>query len=115
MKIIPLKMTFAITLLGILVLIIISTILQPPLVTIASISSKSLNQNLKISGHVTSSKIFEDSNFQLITLQDKTGNITITLNSLIKITNNQSLTVMGKVIEYENTLEIQAEKITLNS
>ena len=44
-------------------------------------------------------------------IKDKTGEITITLNNPIEATPNQSLTIIGKVIEYEDNFEIQAEKI----
>jgi len=114
MKINLLQISFIISLLGIFTLLIISNTLQPPITKISQITTKQLNQNIKIQGNVISSKIFQDSNFQLINLQDKTGNITITLNNPVNITKNQSLIITGKVIQYKEKLEVQADEIVLN-
>jgi len=113
MKINSLQISFIISLMGIFILLALLEFNQPLTKNISEINSKQLNQNIMISGQVISTKQFPDTNFQLINLQDKTGNITITIQKLIHITKNQTLIVTGKIIEYNGTLEIQAEKIIL--
>jgi len=110
MKINLLQLSFSFSLFGIFILLIISQY-EPDLTSISNITPNQLNKNIKIQGKVISQKTFQNSNFQLINIQDKTGNITITLNNPINISKNQSLIIIGRVIEYKNKLEIQANKI----
>tara|TARA_Y100000310_G_C20633804_1_gene790096 strand:- start:944 stop:1252 length:309 start_codon:yes stop_codon:yes gene_type:complete len=97
---------------GISTLLLISNTLQPKSINISSITQNQLNKKVKISGEIISTRIFEDSDFQIINLKDKTGNISITLdNPIPNLSKNQQLIVIGKITEYKNTLQIQADKI----
>jgi len=109
-----LKTTLAISLIGILLLLFLSQTLTPKLTNIENINNKLLNQKIKVQGQISNIRTFEDSNFQIISIKDSTGNIDLILNNPINITKNQNITVIGKVTEYNQTLQIQADKIILN-
>jgi len=109
LKISLLKLSFTISLLGILFLLFIST-LEPNLTNISEITSKDLNKKTKIQGQLINIKTINP-DFQILTIKDSTKEIDITLDKSIKITKNQNLTIIGKVTEYKKNLQIQAEKI----
>ena len=106
-----LKTTLSISLLGIFLLLFLSNILEPKLINIDGINNQLLNQKIQVQGQIFNIRTFEDSNFQIISIKDKTGKIDITLDHIINITSNQNITVIGKVQEYKEFLQIQAEKI----
>jgi hypothetical protein len=108
-----LKVTLIISLTGIFLLLCLANFIQHSIVNISSITENQIDREVKISGQVTSSKIFEDSDFQIINLKDKTGNISITIDTPVNISKNQTLTITGKIIEYKDNLEMRAEKISL--
>ena len=116
MKISLLQITFIISLIGIFLLLTISNLLQPNVISIDQITNKQLNKQIKISGQITNIKTYDKSNFQVITIQDKTGKIKATLNNPINITKNPNTTleITGKVSEYKGELQIQANKILKN-
>jgi len=102
-----------ISILGIILLLLISLTFQPKQIKIKQINSEMLNQKVKVSGKVISLKNYD--NFQLITLNDSSGKITIINNNPINLTKNQNIIVQGKVEEYKNQLEINAIKINVLS
>lgn len=114
MKINILQSSLIISLVGILILLSITTFLQPKQINISEINIKHLNKNIIVSGQITSIRSFEDSEFQIITLKDSTGEIQITADKVLQLTNNQNITVLGKITEYKGDLQVQANKITLN-
>jgi len=85
--------------------------LPPKSTSIININKNLINKKVIVSGQITSTKPFEESNFQLINIKDKTGSITITINSITNLSKNQNITIIGEVTEYNNTLQIQADKI----
>ena len=105
------QITLIISLFGIFNLLLLANI-SPKLENISDITQKKINENIKISGQVISQRTFEQSNFQLIHIKDKTGNITVTINNPINTLKNQTLIITGKIVEYNKTLQIQANKIT---
>ena len=107
------KITLSISLMGILLLLIISN-QQPKLTTINQITIKDLNKNIKIQGEITNIKNYQESNFQILSIKDETGEIDITANQILNLTNSQTIIVSGKVTEYENNLQIQASKIFIS-
>jgi len=109
-----LKTTLSISLIGILLLLFLSEFLSPKITNISDINNNLLNQKTQVQGQIFNIRTFEDSNFQIISIKDSTGKIDIILNKLVNITNNQNITVMGKVTEYNQTLQIQADKIIIN-
>lgn len=108
-----LKTTLSISLIGILLLLFLTS-LNPKLTNIENINNKLLNQKTQVQGQIFNIRTFEDSNFQILSIKDSTGKIDIILNNPTNLTNNQNITVIGKITEYNQTLQIQADKIILN-
>ena len=106
-----LKITLTITLLGILLLLFLVNTLQPRQTNIEEINNNLLNKNVKIKGIIFNIKTFEDSNFQVISIKDDTGKIDITINQITNLKENQEISVTGKVKEYNQHLQVQADKI----
>jgi len=100
-----------ISLVGILLLLFISITYQPTTIKINQINSKLLNKQIKIRATVSNVKSFEDSNFQIISVKDNSGQINITTNQILNISNNQSIIILGKVTQYKESLQIQSNKI----
>jgi DNA/RNA endonuclease YhcR with UshA esterase domain len=111
MKLNIFKISFGISLIGILILISIVNLSQPKLSQISEINIKQLNKNIKISGQITNLRNFEESNFQIITLKDSTGEISITIDEIIDLNENQNITIIGKITEYNGELQVRADKI----
>jgi|ETNmetMinimDraft_2_1059921.scaffolds.fasta_scaffold36013_1 DNA/RNA endonuclease YhcR with UshA esterase domain len=110
-KINLLQLSLVISLLGIFILIIFASTINPKQITIKEINNQLLNKQVKVSGQITNLRTFEESNFQLIDIKDDTGKITITTDKIINISKDQNLQIIGKVTEYNHTLQIQASKI----
>lgn len=106
-----LKITLSASLAGILLLLFLANILNPKLTNIGEINDKLLNKKVKVEGTISNIKTYEDKNFQVISIKDSTGEIDITVNRVLNLTSNQNLTVIGTIKEYEQKLQIQADKI----
>jgi len=113
MKINPLKTTLLISLIGILFLLILSNFLQPRLIEIKDINDNLLNKKVRVQGEILNIKNYEDSSFQVISIRDETGKIDLTTNKILNLTNSQRIAVIGTVTEYNQYLQIQADKIFL--
>ena len=107
-----LKISLSISLIGILVLLFLANTLQPKLINLQEINNKLLNQKVQVQGQITSIKTYDDSNFQVISIKDKTGKIDATINQILNLTISQNITITGKITEYKGSLQIQADKIT---
>jgi DNA/RNA endonuclease YhcR with UshA esterase domain len=105
------KISLSISIVGIFIILVISNSLEPKLTSIEDINDLLLGKKVKVEGQVTSIKSYEDSNFQILSLQDETGKIDLTLSPPINITKNQAIIVTGTISEYQGNLQIQAEKI----
>jgi len=108
---INLKTALAISLIGILLLLFIANTLNPKLIDIENINDKLLNKRVQVQGQIINIRTFEESNFQIISIKDNTKEIDIILNNPINITKDQNIIVIGKITEYNQTLQIQADKI----
>jgi DNA/RNA endonuclease YhcR with UshA esterase domain len=109
-----LKISSTIAIIGIIILLLLTNTLEPTQIKIKNINENLLNKKVQIQGNITSIKTYKESNFQIITINDSTGKIDITIDNPINITKNQTIIAIGKVTEYKNNLQIQADKITLN-
>ncbi len=114
------KLSLIITLIGIFFLLILLNISEPKLKNISEITIKDLNKNVKIKGGIISIKEYETNtkeNFLILTVKDKTGKIEVLItnqkNQALnrQLTKNQTLIIIGKVSQYKDTMQIQAEKI----
>ena len=101
-----LKFSFIISISGIFILLLFSQIIKPK--QISDYQELKLNDYVSTTSKILSIKTYES--FNIINLENK---ITLTCNSCnLKI--NQTITATGKVAEYNNKLQIQAEKIKIN-
>ena len=108
------KLSLTISLIGIIILLILANTFEPQLKNIEEITPKNLNKKVKVLGKIINIKSFEDSNFQILTISDSTGKIDITTNKILNLENNQDILVIGRVTNYKQDLQIEAEKIILN-
>lgn len=109
-----LKISLIISILGTLFLLLLSNIIEPKLTSIEDIDTLELNKKVQLKGQITSLKSYKNQDFQIITLKDKTGKINIILNQLPKklnLSEEQEITVIGRITEYKNEFQVQAEKI----
>lgn len=108
-----LKISLIISIIGILLLLVLANTQTPKLIKIKDINKQLLDKKIQVQGKIQSIKTFKEENFQIITIQDSTGKINVILDNPINITKNQTLTIIGKVAEYKDTLQIQADKIEI--
>ena len=108
-------MSLIVSLIGIFLLLLLLKTLEPRLISIEKINGELINKNVKIQGEIFNIKLYEDSNFQVIAIKDNTGKIEVTINKILNFTNNQNITIIGKVQEYNENLQINADKIISDS
>lgn len=113
-----LKISMAISLVGIIVLLILANNIEPKLTKIKDITIKDLNRKVKIQGKIINIKTYDTKNsetFQVLTISDETASIKIILNKNLKDQNLsiEQLMIIGRVTTYKNNLQIQAEKIII--
>jgi DNA/RNA endonuclease YhcR with UshA esterase domain len=113
MKISLLSLFFVISLIGVFLLLILSNILEPRLISIEKINDKLIDKKVKVQGEIFNIKTYKDSDFQVTSIKDKTGKIDITIDKILNLKNNQTITIIGKVTQYKQYLQIQADKILL--
>jgi len=113
-KITLLKISFAVSVIGILLLLFLSSTIPPKKLSIIDINNNHLNKRVQVQGTIFSIKTYQDSDFQVISIKDQTGSIDITTNKIFNITKSQQINVIGKVKEYKQNLQIQADKITVS-
>jgi len=92
-------------------LLFLSNILPPKTINIQDINNKSLNKKVQIQGQTINIKNYEESDFQILTLRDETGEIDVTLDNIANLTKNKNIQVIGTIIEYNGRMEIHADKI----
>lgn len=113
MKISLLNLFFVISLIGVFLLLILSNILEPRLISIEKVNDRLIDKKIKVQGEIFNIKRYEESDFQVISIKDKTGKIDITTDKILNLKNNQTIIVIGKVTQYKEYLQIQADKILL--
>lgn len=106
-----LAISLTISLMGILILLILSNNLQPEKISIKDIDSQKINKKIQTSGTITSIKTYGE--FQIINIKQDNSSITVLVNQKTNLTKNQSIEVIGRITEYKNQPEIQAEKIKI--
>lgn len=107
-----LKVCFIISLLGILLLLFLSEVMQPPATEISSISKNMLEKSISVQGKVVSEKNF--GNLKILELCKSSVCIPVALNSKENLTYSfasKEIIVTGKIAEYEKKLQIEADKI----
>ena len=84
-----LHISFTITILGILILLLILNTSQPPLTKVNQLTTKQLNKQIQIQGEIIN--IQNQPTFQIITIQDSTGKINAILSPSSDIKINQRI------------------------
>ena len=112
------KILLIAVLVGILILLFISQHLEPPLQSIRSLNESQINQKVKIEGVISKVKDYNNETFHILTLKESNSTIQVIFNSKPqKIESNFSLIyiTVGKLEKYNETLQINAEKIFLKN
>lgn len=104
------KTAMSISLIGIILLLILANILEPPLKEIKDIDIKNLNKKIKIYGTLKEIKNYD--NLQILTLTQDSFYINVLVNEKINVSKGEKLLITGKIIKYKNDLEIQADTIS---
>ena len=104
------KIALITALLGILVLVFLSNVLEPRSLDISQITGKMIDNYVQISGEVTEIKNYDD--FTVFSINDNTGKIKVIAYENLNLSGEVTLT--GKVTSYKSMLEIEAEKIIEN-
>jgi len=103
-----LKISLIISITGILLLLFLTDILEPKQITIGEINDKMMNKKIKV--EATIYRIIDKETFKVLSISDGTGKIDV-LCECQDIENNQVVVVLGRVKEYNQYLQIQADKI----
>ncbi len=106
-----LKIFLVASLFGILLLMFLSHIVEPQSPTpIANITNKSLDQQVMVVGLITSVRDYNNNTFHVISIKDSTGNITAIASYRrgLHINSSADYKIIGKVEEYNSTLQINA-------
>jgi len=101
------KISFAISLMGIVTLLFLSIILPVKEVKIGEINKNMMNKKIQVSGEIFN--IREYDNFQVISIKDETGKIDITLDKIVELTNGQKIIVIGRIGEFNGFLQVREE------
>ena len=104
------KITFSISLIGILLLLFLANQIEPKAINIEGITKSMMNRQVKIIGKIINIRNMEG--FQIMMVQDKTGTMTVTADSETPINKtNAEIMIIGKVSEYKGEVQISASKI----
>jgi len=104
------KLSFIISLVGILTLLLIINIQEPPLIKISEINEKLLNKQIKVQGQIINTKNHANG-FTILTIKDNENNQIQAICNCPNIEQDTGVEIIGKVEEYKNTLQIRADKI----
>ena len=111
------KILLVLSLMGILLLLFLSSALEPKVQSIANLSlNKSFfekNLGIKIIANITRQTEIKNSSLILLTLEDSTGTITGIINTEKELNFNLTTTyeITGKLTEYNNQTEISINRI----
>ncbi|MBS3168226.1 OB-fold nucleic acid binding domain-containing protein [Candidatus Woesearchaeota archaeon] len=107
------KLSLICTILGIILLVIISDKIELPSSEISSISEKEIGKNIKVIGKVN--RVTEKNTITIIDLEDKTGIIQIVAfkPENLKLKKGGLIQVRGKVSLYESSTQIYADSIEI--
>ena len=97
------------SLLGILLLLFVINTIGSKEYKISEIYNKGINEKVKVIGMTKNIKTYEN-NFTVFTLVKNNESIKVVCNCQ-NIKNNQEIEVIGKITEYNNIKQIEADKI----
>ena len=102
------KAAFITAILGVIALIFLSENLEPSLISIDKITSRDIDNYVRIAGNITYIKHYPSST--IIKIEDYTGKIYGVLYGDINLT-KEPVEITGKVTEYKGILELEIQKI----
>jgi RecJ-like exonuclease len=122
-----LRLAILCSLIGIFILILISNNLEPKKLNINEITKEYIGQTIKTEGTITSIKITEEltvleikdthrgdaSGAQKTSSSSETGKIKVIAFEKINLKENNKVLIKGKIKEYKNRLEIEANEIKI--
>lgn len=103
------KISLVCSLLGILILIFISSKIELPIINIKDITEKQLDQKIKIRGEIVSIKPLDD--LTILTIKDQTGEIKAIIFKKIDLEEKTIIETKGTLTEYKGELEIIIDDI----
>jgi|GEM_PF-2768312 len=103
------KLALITALIGTALLLFLSEKVEPKEMQISEIDYSMLDSFVKVSGQIT--KIEQHDKLTTFDLKDKTETITVITYEKINLTSGSETQVIGKVTEWEGTLEIEASRI----
>ncbi|MEM3112884.1 MAG: OB-fold nucleic acid binding domain-containing protein [Candidatus Pacearchaeota archaeon] len=103
------KISLLISMTGIIILLALNNLRENEINKVSDINENLLHKSIKIVGK-PDNMIVNKNNFTIFSLSDETGKIKVTCNCP-DIKNNETIEVIGKVIEYAEGLEVRAEII----
>jgi len=104
--------SFIISIIGIFILFLLLINLDIKIIKIKDITNELLNRKVKITGEVVRISNYK-AGFQLLNVREDMKEIEIFVETgkNISLSKSDKIIVLGKVLEYENKLQIRAEKI----
>lgn len=104
------KISLLCSLIGILIILIISERLETPAIKISEINSELLEKQVKISGNITN--ILQYPGIFIISVKDSTGEIkVVTFEENIQLEKGLAVEIEGIIKKYKGSLEIEAKQI----
>lgn len=103
---------FITSIIGIIVLFLLYLNLPVKLIKISEINNGFLNLKVKIVGEVVKISNYK-AGFQILNVRDNSGDIDVLVDKekIISLSKTDKIMVIGRVSEYKNNLQINAEKI----
>lgn len=105
------------SLIGLLLLIFLTTKIEPKTTVIINITNSSLDKQVRIEGNIIKIQNYVNDTFHILTFNDTSGKIQVIFNSKnpkkIEINSSFNYSAKGKVSRYNQTLQISADKIEL--
>jgi hypothetical protein len=113
----PKTLSLLLSVLGIFIIIILAQTLEPKLIKISDINKKMLDEYIKVQGRALDIQKINSPDYPnpiiLISLKNQSDKITVVWRQDIILTQNQTIQVIGKVSEYQNETQIEAQKIKI--
>ena len=104
------KLTLSVSLIGVVVLLILTNTIQIQEINIQDINLNHLNKKLTTEGIITKTNNYE--NFQILTITKDSYSIEILLDKKTNLT-NENIKVTGRLEKYKDRLQIRADEIKL--
>lgn len=106
-----LKISLIVALISTFIISILAANLEPSVRNIETINERSIDEWVKIQGIVVQENVIE--NLKIFTVNDGTASITCIFRKQSNSLENKKVEVLGKVIDYKGTLEIEVNSIKI--